>query len=294
MSSERFSLIHLEDTKLNQICFSYFLTPLHLNNFGCDNNFFCDSLDLWFLSLVPENLKLGCYAESPLNREFRVSPGDYQPWSLTPYVCVKLCGNMKYNLAALQNGNLCFCANTFNSSRAESSNCNVNCSGDRNYICGGTWASSVYNSSSYADKLVVNYFSSLAIFEWVNLTAEFVNRSDPGLRVAFDIGDENGQSPGDSAKFKFKASYWGKITVKAQPLNVNPKLDYTQRDVYIQANPGRAELNCPSVVRTGNKFHCTAKIFEGTSLAATWLFQDGKKRNISLPSKLNLFIFAWL
>ena len=258
--------------------------------------FICYSLDLWFmfLSCVLENLKLGCYTESPLNREFRVSPGDYQPWSLTPYVCVKLCGNMKYNLAALQNGNLCFCANAFNSSRAESSSCKINCSGDENYACGGTWANSVYNSSSYADKLVVNYFSPVAVFEWVNLTAEFVNRSDPGLRVAFDIGDENRDSPGNSAKFQFRASYWGKITVKAQPLNVNPKLDYTKRDVYIQAKPGRAELNCPSVVRTGETFHCTAKIYEGTSLAATWLFQDGKERNISLPSKLNLFIFARL
>lgn len=201
---------------------------------------------------------------------------------------------MKYNLAALQNGNLCFCANTFNSSRAESSNCNVNCSGDKNYICGGTWENSVYNSSSYAEILVVNYSSHLAVFEWVNLTAEFVNRSDPGLRVAFDIGDENGDSPGESAEFKFKASYWGKITVKALPLHVNPKLDYTKLDVYIQAKPGRAELNCPTVVRTRETFHCTGKIYEGTNLAATWLFQDGTKRNISLPSKLNLFIFACL
>ena len=234
-----------------------------------------------------ENLKIGCYTESPLNRKFRVSPGDYRPWSLTPFDCVKLCGNMKYNFAALQNGNLCLCANSFNSSRAKSSNCNLNCTGDRNYHCGGTWANSVYNSSSYADKLVLNYFSSLAIFEWVNLTAEFVNRSDPGLRVSFNIGDENGESPGNSTEFKFRASYWGEITVTARPLNVNPKMDYIQRDVYIQAKPGRAELKCPSAVRSGVKFHCTAKIYEGTSLGATWQIQDGNKRNISLPSKLN-------
>lgn len=230
-----------------------------------------------------------------MNREFRASPGDYRPWTLTPYDCVKLCGNLNYNFAALQNGNLCFCASTFNSSQEKSSNCNTNCTGDKSYHCGGTWANLVYNSSSYADKLAINYFSPLAVFEWVNLTAGFVNRSDSGLRVSFDIGDENGESPGNSSEFNFIASYWGEMIVKAQPLNVIAKLDYSQRDIYIEAKPSRAELNCPSVVRTAEAFKCTAKIYEGTSLAATWSFQNGFKRNISLlPSKLNLFMFAWL
>ena len=151
---------------------------------------------------------------------------------------------MKYNLAALQNGNLCFCANAFNSSRAESLNCKINCSGDENYACGGTWANSVYNSSSYADKLVVNYFSSLTVFEWVNLTAEFVNKSEPGLRVAFDIGDENGDSPGHSARFQFRASYWGKITVKAQPLNVDPKLDY----ITYHRSKHKLQISCEAIL----------------------------------------------
>lgn len=201
---------------------------------------------------------------------------------------------MKYNYSALQNGNLCLCAHTFNSSRAESSNCNINCTGDRNYLCGGTWVNSVYNSSSYTDKVVINYSSSQAVFEWVNLTAGFANRSDPSLRVTFDIGDGSGESPGDSAEFKFRASYWGKITFKAKPLNLNPKRDYIQRDVYIHAKPSRAELICPAAVHRGVKFHCTAKIYEGTSLGASWIIQDGNQRNISLPSKSNLFMFAWL
>ena len=243
------------------------------------------NLDFIISLFLLENLKIGCFPESPLNREFRVSPGNYLPSSLTPYDCVRLCGNMKYPLAALQNGNLCFCANTFNSSRQQSSNCNINCTGDRNYNCGGTWENLVYNSSSYADKLVMNYFSSLEVFKWVNLTAVFVNRSSPGLRVSFDIGDGNGESPGENMEFKFRATYWGKITVKAQPLNLNPKMGLTQREIFIEAHPGRAELNCPSTVRTEDTFHCTAKIYEGTTLAATWMFQGGSTRNISLPSK---------
>lgn len=199
---------------------------------------------------------------------------------------------MKYSFAALQNGDLCFCASSFNASQGANANCNMNCTGDATYICGGTWANLVYNSSSYARKFVINYFSELQMFEWVNLSAVFVNDSAPGLQVAFNIGDENGDSPGESAVYNFRASYWGKMTVKALALNVNPKLGYVDRELYIRAKPGRAELDCPAFVRTGFEFRCIAKIYEGTSLQATWLFQNGDTRNISLPSELNLFLFT--
>lgn len=74
----------------------------------------------------------------------------------------------------------------------ESLNCKINCSGDENYVCGGIWVNLVYNLSFYVDKLVVNYFSFFIVFEWVNLIVEFVNKSEFGLCVVFDIGDENG------------------------------------------------------------------------------------------------------
>ena len=249
---------------------------------------------VFIVSFFIENLKIGCFPESPLSREFHVSPGDYQPWSLTPYDCVKLCGNMKYNFAALQNGDLCFCANTFNASQGASANCNINCTGDQRYICGGMWTNLAYNSTSYARKFVINYSSTLKAFEWVNLTAGFANESTPGLQVAFNIGDGNGDSPGERAAFNFRAPYWGKMTVKARSLNVNPTLDYVDRVLYIRASPRWAELKCPTFARTGDKFSCVAKVYEGTSLQATWMFQNGNITNVSLPSKLNLFIFAWL
>ena len=249
---------------------------------------------IYLLLLFVENLKIGCYTESASSRQFPVSPGDYNTWRLTPYHCVKLCGSLSYDFAALQNGNLCFCANTFNVSQESSANCNKNCTGDKNYNCGGTWANLVYNSTSFARTFVINYFSPLKIFEWVNMSAVFLNDSAPGLQVAFNIGDENGDSPGESATFSFQAPFWGKISVKAQPLNMNPKLGYSDLELYIRADPQRAELNCPSVVPTGQILRCIAKIYEGTSLRATWKFRSEDTRNISLPSKLNLFIFAWL
>ena len=241
-----------------------------------------------------ENLKIGCFSESPSSRQFFVSPGDYQPENLTPYACVKLCGNMKYNFAALQNGNLCFCTNTFNASQTANASCNINCTGEQRYKCGGIWATLVYNSTSYVRKFVINYSSPLRVFEWVNTTAGFVNESAPGLQVAFNIGDENGDSPSDSEKFNFRASYWGTIIIRARPVHINPKLDYVNLELTIRAKPQRAEFTCPNIVRTGETFRCIAKIHEGTGLQATWLFQNGDAKNLSLPSKLNLFAFAWL
>lgn len=244
-------------------------------------------------SFLVENLKIGCFKESPSNRHFRISPGDYKTWSLTPYVCVKLCGSLRYKVASLQNGNLCFCADNFNVSQEASVDCTANCTGDIRYSCGGTWANLVYNSTSYGKKLVINHLGPLRIFEWVNMSAVLMNDSALGLKVSFNIGDENGDSPGDSAVFNFKASFWGRINVKARLMNIGPELGYSHRELYIHAIPGRAELNCPSVARTGHTLRCVAKIYEGTNLQATWTFKNGDIKHILLPGKPKL-IFAWL
>lgn len=192
---------------------------------------------------------------------------------------------MKYSFAALQNGNLCFCANSFNASYGASAGCNINCTGDQSYRCGGVWANLVYNSSSYAKKFVINYFGSLRVFERVNMSAGFMNDSTSGLQVAFNIGDGNGDSPGQNERFDFIASYWGKMIVKVQALNINPNRDFVNLELYIRANPDRAEFVCPRIVRAGEKFRCIARIHEGTGLRAKWLFKNGDTKNASLPSK---------
>ena len=197
---------------------------------------------------------------------------------------------MKYDFAALQNGNLCLCARTFdaNVSQTENSSCYINCTGDHRYTCGGIWANLVYNSTSYTKTFVINYANPPRVFEWVNLTAVFVNESTPGLKVVFkfNIGDD-GDSPGESAKFNFLASYWGEMSIKARPLNFYPKSDFVNLKINIGAAVERAGLSCPLVVRTGDTIRCIAKIHQGTEITATFLFQNGERQNLLLPSKLN-------
>lgn len=249
---------------------------------------------LWVFSLRQfviffsvENLQIGCYSESASSRQFSVSPGDYLPDNLTPYDCVNLCGNMKYNFAALQNGNLCFCASTFNlsASNTEKAICNINCTGNQKYKCGGIWANLVYNATSYTEKFVINYANSNPprAFGMIKLNAAFVNATSPGLKVIFNVGDENGDSPADSEQLNFTATYWGEMTIKARPLN--PKLGFVSLTINIGAAPERAQFACPPIVRTGEKIICIARVHQGTLLKATWTFQEEETKNMTLPSK---------
>lgn len=194
---------------------------------------------------------------------------------------------MKYNFAGLQNGNLCFCASTFNvnASYTEKAICDINCTGNQKYKCGGIWANLVYNATSYTKKFVINYAKSNAprAFDRINLNAAFINESSPGLKVVFNIGDENGDSPAASAQLNFRATYWGQMIIKARPLN--PKLDFVSLKINIGAAPERAQFACPPIVRTGEKILCIATIHQGTLLKATWHFQEEETKNVTLPSK---------
>ena len=240
-----------------------------------------------------EYFKIGCFVESPTDREFLISAGDYQPWSLTPFKCVRLCGHMKYNYAALQNGNLCFCSKSFNRNHGTSENCTKQCTGDASHHCGGLWANSVYNSTLYTKNLIINSSGPLEVFESVNLTAGYLNSSNSALRVSFNIGDGAGQSPTGRSQFHFHMTVWGKVILTARSSsNVDSQADFVQREFYIHARPARAEFTCPKSVRTHKEFRCIAKIHEGTLLQASWRFQHGTQKNISLPGETHSFLFA--
>lgn len=61
----------------------------------------------------------------------------------TPNNCVKFCKGKGFSYAGLQYSNQCFCGNRYGT-YGKATNCNKNCSGNKDYICGGTWANSVY------------------------------------------------------------------------------------------------------------------------------------------------------
>ena len=67
----------------------------------------------------------------------------------TPEVCIKACSEGGYKFAGVQYGSQCFCGNTAPAATNKIANeeCDMKCSGDSNYMCGGSWKMNVYELS---------------------------------------------------------------------------------------------------------------------------------------------------
>ncbi len=63
--------------------------------------------------------------------------------AMTNEKCVSICQGKGFHYAGTQAGSWCFCGNSFGRS-GKADNCNVKCGGNRDDICGGDWANSVY------------------------------------------------------------------------------------------------------------------------------------------------------
>ena len=66
---------------------------------------------------------------------------------MTPALCMRECARRGYRYAGVQYSSQCFCGNNYGR-YGQATNCNMQCSGDRSKICGGTWANSIYDVAS--------------------------------------------------------------------------------------------------------------------------------------------------
>ncbi|XP_075237841.1 uncharacterized protein LOC142334050 isoform X2 [Lycorma delicatula] len=91
---------------------------------------------------------IGCYIDGGFNN--RLMTGYKQNFHDTnsPNVCIKLCNSKGFAYAGMQYESECFCDNLLPSfkQRAEESDCNKPCPGNRNDKCGGDWRLSVYKT----------------------------------------------------------------------------------------------------------------------------------------------------
>lgn len=62
---------------------------------------------------------------------------------MTAQLCVSTCRDKGFSYAATQYAGHCFCGNKYGAS-GPATNCDTKCTGNRDEICGGTWANSVY------------------------------------------------------------------------------------------------------------------------------------------------------
>jgi len=83
---------------------------------------------------------LGCFKDQnnrDLKGTFTSSP------KMSSNKCVNICGKSGYKFAGTQYASQCFCGNSYGKS-GKANNCNMNCSGNKNEKCGGSWANSIY------------------------------------------------------------------------------------------------------------------------------------------------------
>jgi len=83
----------------------------------------------------------GCFVDQETRG---LTGGNYSIDNMTPQLCAGLCGD--YRFAGVENGNQCFCGNTWPSTylKADQKECNDTCGGDPALTCGATWRLELY------------------------------------------------------------------------------------------------------------------------------------------------------
>lgn len=89
---------------------------------------------------------IGCYNDSGT----RVLPTQVTIGQLTPYQCAKECGSRNYGYFGVQDGFACFCGSSDYAKLGSTTGCDIACTGDSQYECGGVWKNSVYSISPFA------------------------------------------------------------------------------------------------------------------------------------------------
>ena len=83
---------------------------------------------------------IGCFKDSQIRDLYGFFT---QSQDMSVDKCIDICKKHGFLYAAVQYSSSCFCGNYYGRYGA-ASNCNMRCSGNKNQVCGGTWANSVY------------------------------------------------------------------------------------------------------------------------------------------------------
>ena len=79
------------------------------------------------------------------NEQRILDGGHFESSNMTIENCLRYCSDGGFNYAGVQYSKQCFCGNTTPVEVA--SNCDRKCSGNKNQVCGGSWALNVYSIS---------------------------------------------------------------------------------------------------------------------------------------------------
>ena len=151
-----------------------------------------------------------CFEEVKRNRVFNFSPGEYDPNTLAPRVCITLCGSFAIKYAAT-GARFCFCGHNLPDSRLERplNKCMTPCPGDAAMACGGKdYHVSVYESSKpiVSVKLWTNPVNALVV-AGSEVRFHYIGKANVKLVYELDYGDGTGFSLPNATDIE-RHRYW--------------------------------------------------------------------------------------
>ena len=229
---------------------------------------------------------------------FVSSPGDYSRVDLSPLDCLQRCGR-KYRFAALQDGNLCLCADSLpTSGKVDDALCSESCPGsdtwpaaEQGLKCGGELKSSIYTATDRILGFRIQNSDPLPLLEPVTLSASLVNGRN--ATFGFELGDGTitdlkipqpemrhiYDQPG-SYKVTFRAANQISGTVSVSKIL---EVDDPPHD--------GVELACPAAARVGDLVECNGTLIRGSRVNATFQLGDGSNDTLSLSKSFRTIRF---
>ncbi|XP_071940958.1 polycystin-1-like [Antedon mediterranea] len=226
---------------------------------------------------VEESLKRsyeGCFRENPNDREFNVAGGDLSYDQAEPHLCTALCKSMDFAHAALQEGYLCLCSDSVGKhSNGSQSGCIYRCSGDQVSFCGGPGFGTVYSTATAIKDFAISDPGYLEVFQPSDILITLGDGTE-GSFYAFDFGDTTGVTatmPEPQPHIYVQVNVYLVLTwvwnTDSGPLEA-------RREVFVEAPISDLSTTCDPFVEVDHPFTCFSNVGQGTSLEATWNFND--------------------
>ncbi|XP_033098158.1 uncharacterized protein LOC117102052 [Anneissia japonica] len=216
----------------------------------------------------------GCFKENPNDREFSVAGGDLSYDQAEPLLCTAICKSMTFKYAALQEGYVCVCGDSLGKhSNGSQSGCIYRCSGDQVSMCGGPGFGSVYSTATAVKDFTITDPDFLEVFQPSSVLISLGDGSDSAF-YAFDYGDTTGVSSTMPEPQPHIYVEVGVYLVFAWVWNTDSGPLEARREVFVEAPISDLNTICDPFVEVDHLFTCVSGVGQGTSLQATWNFND--------------------
>ncbi|XP_077863102.1 polycystin-1-like [Saccoglossus kowalevskii] len=218
----------------------------------------------------------GCHNDEPNNREFARSAAKYDHQKITPGICIELCGERGFYYAGVQQGELCFCSNTYGTHRnADPTYCDHPCSGDRETTCGGELYNDVFKTAELLSGFeIIAYDGLISTYDNTSIQVNETRGEDISYNLDLSDGYSIGPTSEDTVYHVFKKP--GKAAIEATGIDKWSTVEVDSVAIEVETPIGNITFVCPLSIEVNTAFLCDIKIDQGTNMSANVNFSDGR------------------